>query len=84
MKKMTKKTHPKKSRAKPKKIVSRILNTEKQWSNKLDKLLDEWKLHIHEQIRLHEKILGGKHSVKELLNETVKMEKHFIDRVKKI
>ncbi|NUN11037.1 hypothetical protein HUU53_00110 [Candidatus Micrarchaeota archaeon] len=83
MKKMTKKT-TKHKKTTTKKVARKIIDAEKQWGMKLDRLLDEWKSHIHEQIKLHEKILNGKHSVKTLINETVKMEKKFIDKVRKI
>ncbi|MFH1780082.1 MAG: hypothetical protein ABH803_02975 [Candidatus Micrarchaeota archaeon] len=67
-----------------KKIARKIIKAEKKMSGKLDKLLDEWKGHIHEQIKLHERILSGKHSVKALLDQTIKIEKNFIKKVSKI
>ncbi len=73
-------------RPKPKnrKAVSKLPARDRQAEIRFHRFLDLWNAHIHEQINVHRKILQGKQSLKQHVEQTKKIHQKFLKQLGKI
>ncbi len=67
-----------------KKFLKTLRQEEKEMVGKFNRFVDAWKAHVHEEIAIHKKMLGGKQSLKKHIAETVRVHKKFIQKISRL